>query len=238
MNETSTTIESAANPSIKRIRKLSQRKVRDETGLFVAEGEDLIAEAAAADWRPVELYSAQGSKLDGTPVDPDLLTSVSTLASGTRTIGVYEQKISAPVGPLCVYLHGVGDPGHVGTILRSALAFGAGSVVLGPNSADPFSPKAVRASMGAIFRVPVSRADFDDLPGAKVAMVAGASEPIAGVQLDEVTIVIGEERSGLPDDVVSKCDRVAQIPIAFESLNVAMATTVALYELSRTRIGS
>ncbi len=73
-------------------------------------------------------------------------------------IAVYEQRWSEPSGPLCVYLHGVRDPGNVGTVLRSALAFGASCVALGPRCADPYSPKAVRASMGAIFAVALARA--------------------------------------------------------------------------------
>jgi TrmH family RNA methyltransferase len=147
-------------------------------------------------------------------------------------MGVYESRWSAPAGPLCVALWGVADPGNVGTILRSALAFGASSVVLGPGCADPFGPKAVRASMGAIFSVPVARVTaLAQLPGERVALVAHAGEPIAGPAAGELTLLVGAERAGLPDDVVAACDRVAQIPIAGESLNAAMAATIALYEL-------
>ncbi len=94
------------------------------------------------------------------------MAGLSTLGSGTRAIGVYEQRFAKPVGPLCVYLHGVGDPGNVGAVLRSALAFGASCVALGPGCADPHSPKAVRASMGAIFAVGLARvSDVGELPG-------------------------------------------------------------------------
>jgi TrmH family RNA methyltransferase len=130
-----------------------------------------------------------------------------------------------------VYLHGVGDPGNVGTILRGALAFGAGSVVLGPGCADPFGPKAVRASMGAIFAVPVTRADLEACPRPRVALVARAGEPLAGPRTG--TLVVGAERLGLPPDVVDRCEEVGHIPIASESLNAAMAATVGLYEWTR-----
>src|SRR6202035_4754840 len=103
--------------------------------------------------------------------------AVSTLGSGTRVIGVYEQRWAAPAGPLCLYLHGVSDPGNVGTVLRSAHAFGASSVALGPGCADPHSPKAVRASMGAIFAVALARvSDVGELPGERIALIADAAE--------------------------------------------------------------
>jgi TrmH family RNA methyltransferase len=226
------TITSNHNEKLKEIRKLARRRSRDESGRFVAEGEDLIAAAAAGGWRPVHLLAVAGSGLDGDEVEEDLLAGVSGLGSGTRQLGIYESRWSVPAGPLCVALWGVGDPGNVGTIVRSALAFGATSVVLGPGCADPFGPKAVRASMGAIFQVPVARvASVHELPGELVALVARAGEPLAGPAGGDVTLLVGAERAGLPDDVVAACDRVAHIPIAGESLNAAMAATIGLYEL-------
>jgi TrmH family RNA methyltransferase len=227
-------ITSTHNEKLKEIRKLSRRRERDERGRFVAEGEDLIAAARRASWEPVVLLAAADSGLEGEEVEQGLLDNVSGLGSGSRTIGIFASRWSAPTGPLCVYLHGVSDPGNVGTILRSALAFGAGSVVLGPGCADPFGPKAVRASMGAIFDVPVARAQgIDDLPGERVALVSGTGEPLRGPVEGETTIVVGAERAGLPAEVTGACERVARIPIATESLNAAMAATVALYELTR-----
>jgi RNA methyltransferase, TrmH family len=160
---------------------------------------------------------------------------------------VYEERwADAPAGPLCVYLHGVHDPGNVGAVLRSAQAFGASCVALGPGTADPYSPKAVRASMGAVFAVPLARAEVADLPGTKIALVPGAGEPLDGrwrsdyvfvsssaIGAIEATLMIGAERDGLPDEIVAGADHVAHIRIATDSLNAAMAATVALYELSR-----
>src|SRR4051794_17380199 len=129
-------------------------------------------------------------------------------------------------------LWGVRDPGNVGTVLRGALAFGVGSVVIGPGTADPYGPKAVRASMGAIFEVRVARAaSVDELPEPRVALVAGEGDPLGPA--DAGALVIGAERTGLPPDVVEGCDRVRHIPIRSESLNAAMAATVALYEVTR-----
>jgi TrmH family RNA methyltransferase len=168
-------------------------------------------------------------------VEPAVLARVSQLGSSTRALAVYEQRWTAPVGPLCVALWGVHDPGNVGAVLRSALAFGAASVALGPDCADPYGPKAVRASMGAIFAVPVARVDDPAaLPGRRIALAARAGTPLHALeQTPETTLVVGAERAGLPHDVIEKCDEMAHIPIQSESLNAAMAATVALYELTR-----
>jgi RNA methyltransferase, TrmH family len=231
------TITSSHNDKLKEIRRLTRRRVREDTSRFVAEGEDLVAAAAAAGWTPLTLLAAADSGLDGDEVEGALLASVSALGSGSRQLAVYESRWAAATGPLCVALWGVGDPGNVGTILRSALAFGASSVALGPGCADPYGCKAVRASMGAIFQVPVARVSaLDELPGEHVALVAHEGPPLAGrarAAASELSLLVGAERDGLPADVVWACDRVAHIPIAAESLNAAMAATVALYELTR-----
>jgi len=236
------TITSPDNQHLKEIRKLNQRRrARQQSGRFVAEGEDLLAAADAAGWPAVERYCAAGSGLQGTEVEPKLLAAASELGSGTRVLGVYEERWApAPAGPLCVYLHGIHDPGNVGTILRSAEAFGAASVAIGPGTADPFGPKAVRASMGAVFTVPLARAaTLADLPGTTVALDAGdETTPTLGAlaltpQSQPVTLLIGAEREGLPVELMQRADHLARIPIVTHSLNAAMAATVALYEASR-----
>jgi TrmH family RNA methyltransferase len=216
-------ITSHHNPTLQEIRRLLARKT---PGRFVAEGEDLVAAADAAGWEPVLRLRA------GEDVSAEALAKISALGSGTRELAVYEERWGAAAGPLCVALWGIRDPGNVGTILRGALAFGAASVAIGPETADPFGPKAVRASMGAVFAVPVARvAAIEELPEPRVALVAGEGEPLSPG--DAGTLVIGAERTGLPPDVVAGCDRVRHIPIHSESLNAAMAATVALYEVSR-----
>jgi RNA methyltransferase, TrmH family len=215
-------ITSPHNDKLKEVRRLQRRRERR----FVAEGEDLLAAAAEAGWPAVYELRA------GIDVEAELLDGVSGLGSGTRALGVFEQRWGAVAGPLCVALWGVHDPGNVGTVLRAALAFGAASVAIGPETADPFGPKAVRASMGAIFAVPVARvASVAQLPAPRVGLVASAGEPLRGPL--EGTLVVGAERRGLPEDVVAVCDAVAHIPIAGDSLNAAMAATIALYESTR-----
>ena len=228
-------ITSPHNESLTQVRKLAGRKWRDKLGEFVAEGEDLIEAAEAAGWAASLRLVAADSGLEGEEVAVPLLARVSQLGSGTRALAVYPQRwAQTPAGPLCVALWGVNDPGNVGTVIRSALAFGASSVVLGPGTADPYGPKAVRASMGAIFSVPVARVrGVDELPGRRVALAAGAGRPLAELGEREVALVVGAEREGLPDAVLGECDEVCHIPIHSESLNAAMAATVAMYEVSR-----
>ena len=149
-------IHSPENDKLKTIRKLRQKRWRERLGLFVAEGEDLLEAAERAGWQARYVLRA------GVDVDPELLDTVSALGSGSRVIGVYEERWSEPGGSVSVWLHAVEDPGNVGTIVRSAHALADGPVVLGPGCADPFSPKAVRASMGALFaRPPDLRAGLD-----------------------------------------------------------------------------
>ena len=227
------TITSPNNEQLKEIRKLAGRKWRDKLRQFVAEGEDLLAAADAAGWEPLARLVAEGSGLEGEEVRAHLLTDVSQLGSGTRAMAVYAQRWApAPVGPLCLALWGVNDPGNVGTALRGALAFGAASVALGPGTADPYGPKAVRASMGALFDVPVARVrTVEELPGRRIALVAHGGGPLEPD--GDTTLVVGAEREGLPDEVLAACDATATIAVKAESLNAAMAATVALYECNR-----
>jgi TrmH family RNA methyltransferase len=222
-------ITSPHNEKLKEVRRL-QRRARG-AARFVAEGEDLLAAAAQAGWPAVYELRA------GVDVEAELLDRVSGLGSGTRALGVYEQRWAPrATGPLCLALWGVGDPGNVGTALRAALAFGADSVALGPGCADPFGPRAVRASMGAIFAVALARVDaVDELPAPRVALAARAGAPLRGP--GEGTLLVGAEREGLPAEVVAACDEAAHIPIRSESLNAAMAATVALYEWTRVAPG-
>jgi TrmH family RNA methyltransferase len=237
-----TLITSPQNSRLKALKRLATRRERERSGRFLAEGEDLVLAAARAGRPSLEGFRLNGSGL-GAPdfhdVELDALRDASTLGSGTRVIGVYEQRWSEPNGPLCVYLHGVGDPGNVGTVLRSAQAFGASCVALGPGCADPHSPKAVRASMGAIFSVALARVrDVAELPGERVALLAGAPEILREERLAQpLTLLVGAERDGLPAQLVAACERSARITIASESLNAAMAATVALYEVTRGALG-
>jgi TrmH family RNA methyltransferase len=171
-------ITSKDNEKLKLVRKLHQRRHREREGLFVTEGEDLLEVGLAAGVEPVALLTRHGEGLGGEEVAGDALASVSTLGSGTRAIAVWRQAWVPLEGPVCVYLHGVSDPGNVGAIVRTANALVRGTVVLGPECADPYGPKAVRATMGAIFTQPLARAGIDETPAPRLALVAHGGRPI------------------------------------------------------------
>jgi RNA methyltransferase, TrmH family len=224
-------ITSAANPKLRLVhRLLDSRRQREKEGLFVVEGEDLVQAADDAGIEPVELFRA------GEDVEADLLAKVSTMAHPPRVLGIYRREaLPRWVEPVSLSLWRVADPGNLGTILRSADAFGA-SVALSPGCADPTGPKAVRASAGAVFRVPI--AGFDEPRGRRIALVSEGGRKLADFEPGvPVTYVLGAEREGLPDDVVAACDESATIPLApdAESLNVAVAGAIALYEHRRGR---
>jgi TrmH family RNA methyltransferase len=222
-------ITSAANPRLKLIRRLRSAAQRRRLGLFVVEGEDLVQAGLDAGLEPEDVLTA------GVDVEPGLLADVSELAHPARVVGVFRRDAigrSEP-GPAGLALWHVADPGNVGTLIRTADAFGA-FVALSSGCADPTSPKALRASAGAIFRVPLL--DFDDAPSPCVALVADGGRPLADIELrDQVTFVLGAEREGVPKDVLERCDASASIPMAgsAESLNVAVAGAIALYEHRR-----
>ncbi len=225
----STLITSASNPTLKLVRKLlAQKRKREELGLFAVEGEDLAAAATAAGIEPVELLVA------GETVEPSLLAAVSTLPHPARVVGVYRTAdLPREQRQTVLALWRLSDPGNVGTLLRTADAFDA-AVALSEGCADPLGPKALRASVGAIFRVPLL--PFDDAPRPRVALLAHGAPPLRELDLPgPVTFLLGAEREGLPPSVVQESDAAASIitPGSAESLNVAAAGAIALYERSR-----
>ena len=210
----------------------------------MCEGEDLVTAALDAGLEPLyALVDAERpvheSRLARAElVAPERMADVSTLAHPPRILALFRRsdlraldRDSAPAAGLALW-H-VGDPGNVGTLARAADALGPAFLALSDGCADPTGPKALRASAGALFRVPLAR--FDDAPGRWTALVPEGGTPLHELVLDvPVVFVLGAERTGLPDAVLERCDDVVSIPQApsAESLNVAMAGTIALYERS------
>ena len=227
------TITSPQNEKLKLVRKLARRRTREAEGLFVTEGEDLLAAGRAAGVEPVELLTASGTDLGGDEVEPVLLDGVSALGSGTRVIGVWRERWAEGIEAPCIYLHGVSDPGNVGTIVRTASSLVGGTVAIGPECADPFGPRAVRASMGAVFSQPLVRAGAAETPAPRAALVAHGGEPLEALG-SPATLCLGSERDGLPEDVVAVCETQVTIPLraGAESLNVAAAAAIAMQRIS------
>lgn len=226
-------ITSAANPRLKLVRKLGTRRQREQLRLFVCEGEDLVEAALEGGWelefalvdaeRPPSLELPRAER-----VAPQLLAAVSRLGHSPRVIGVFQTRRSEHERPeLGLELWQVRDPGNVGTLARAADAFG-GYLALSEGCADPFGPKALRASTGSVFRVPLC--EFS--PEGCVALLSHGAPPLSELDPSRSRFVLGSEREGLPDEVVAACAATATIPLVgrAESLNVAMAGTIALYD--------
>lgn len=218
-------ITSADNERLKLVRKLHDKSWREKLGLFFVEGEDLVDAATA---EPVDLLRA------GEDVSQELLSGVASGGHPPRVIGVYRRSDLPAWGArdVTLALWRIADPGNLGTLIRLSDAFGA-RVALSAGCADPTSPKAVRASAGSLWHVPLGDWACIDSTQTRVALVAHGGEPIGSVDLSgPVTFLLGAERRGLPTDVERDID--AWIPIAgAESLNVAVAGAIALYERSR-----
>jgi TrmH family RNA methyltransferase len=194
----------------------------------VVEGEDLVDAGLTAG------LQADDRLVAGEDVEAELLAGLSSLAHPPRVVAVFRRD-DLPRGtrPVTLALWRVTDPGNVGALLRAADTFGAG-VALSQGCADPTGPKALRASMGSIFRVPLS--GFDEPQGQRVALVPSGGIALPELEVDgDVVLVLGAERDGLPPTVLETCDEHASIPQpgGGDSLNVAMAGAIALYELAR-----
>jgi TrmH family RNA methyltransferase len=257
-------ITSASNPLIKTLKALHAKKGRAETGLFLAEGARLAREAADLGiWPQTMVYAADALQREQVrdlvreaerhgvrliETSESVLAQIAKRDNPQTVIGAYRQSL-APLdtlgGDIIVALEGVRDPGNLGTILRTADSVGAGGVVLLGESCDPFSVEAVRASMGSIFAVKVSRATFDALlrfKGARGATLIGASLKGTALEAERqvrapAVLLMGNEQSGLPAEMEAACDLLVRLPMRgrADSLNLAVATAVMLYDLWRRR---
>jgi RNA methyltransferase, TrmH family len=214
--------------SLKRAAKLKAKKHRESERLFLAEGGSLIRESKDP---PKMLFD-----------EPAEVRRLSTLTTPTGPVGIFP-FIDVPAGTLLsraghiVLLHGVQDPGNVGTIIRSAHAFEAG-VALSKRCADLYNPKTVRATMGSIFHVPVAREveSLDFLQQAQragfstVAAIPGSGDSPSSLPRGRIVIVVGAEGSGLPKEIVEAGETQVTIPSRAASLNAAIAASILLYE--------
>ncbi len=257
-------ITSTSNPQIKTLKSLHLKKARAETGLFLAEGARLAIEAADLGvWPEILAFSsaarereqvralidqAEARRVRTIETSESVLTQISKRDNPQTVIGAYKQRLT-PLeeisGATVVALEGVRDPGNLGTILRTADSTGADGVVLLGESCDPFSVEAVRASMGSLFAVKLARASFDELLGFKKergASMMGLSLKGSALDADRhaaarAIVLMGNEQSGLPPHMEEACDVLVKLPMRgrADSLNLAVATAVMLYDLWRRR---
>lgn len=259
-------VTSLANPIIKDIKALSQKKGREETGTFMAEGLKLVIDALELGWAINTLIYAKNAK------DKPLVTKVAarTVAAGGLVLEVSEKVLSAitrrdnpqmvvgvfktkwrslsDIRPAAnetyIALDRVRDPGNLGTIIRTADAAGASGVILVGECTDPFSLETVRATMGSVFALPVTRATPEEfLAWKKGAGVSVVATHLAGAvdyrtvdyKRKPVVVLMGNEQQGLPDQLAKEADQLARIPQAglADSLNLAVATAVMLFEARR-----
>jgi TrmH family RNA methyltransferase len=263
-------LSSAANPRVKEWAKLTERKYREREGKFLLEGIHLVKEALLAGWPltcvvydagfgipdelsgPADLAEQAGTGPVWIPASPEIIAKCSLAETPQPVFAVADKRAADSemlfdrVNGLVVVLDGVQDPGNVGTIIRSASASGASAIVLGRGTADLYNAKTLRATMGALFHVPVVEANLTELlPQAREQgmTVAGTSLQAARSCYEYdfrrgVWLVFGNEGGGLSEAVSELVEENVIIPMTgrAESLNVAMAATVLLFEAQRQRM--
>jgi len=247
-------ITSRQNPVIRHLRRLTrERALRREEGVFVCDGEKLFAEAIANGAEIGQVLLREGGArpelpaLPGLPVDvaaEEVFSYVSPLENSPGPL--FTVRIPAFTGGKpgrVVVLENLQDPGNVGTVLRTSAALGCDLVVLTGDCADPFSPKTVRASMGALFRQPLLELKREelreqlrawDLPLYGAALVPEA-EDVRTAELSRAAVAVGNEGHGLSPELLAMCDKKLIIPMTpgSESLNAAVAASILLWEMAR-----
>ena len=241
-------ITSPHNPTIKLIRSLAEKRHRQEAGLFVTEGDKVLARARAEGWEPEYLLSTVPAEPWGKAalmrVDEKMMGSVSAQNNPPRQIGVFRQRWAETATPegVWVALEDMRDPGNLGTIIRTADAAGAKGVILAGQSCDPWAPDCVRATMGSIFGVPLipmeQKAFLDFIrqwPGESVGTHLKASESYRRPYKAPTLLVMGSEGRGLTAEATEACSTLVRIPMkgGAESLNVAIATGLMLFEAQK-----
>jgi TrmH family RNA methyltransferase len=257
-------IQSRQNSRVKELRAAFQRPGRNE-GKIGIEGGKLLLEALRSGLNPETVFIAAGFEehLEGLlladhteilSLPPDVFTSVVSTESPQPVAAILQAPVStlpsvlgdALAVPLVVLIAGLQDPGNLGTLIRSAEAFGATGMVLLPGTTSPWNAKALRASAGSVFRLPVATCNaeeaFSFLQDAGVRTFAAVVQDKAGAAgvndlRGPVALLIGNEGSGLSQELIAMADAPITIPCPgmTESLNAAVAGSILLYEASRQR---
>ncbi|MDB5695633.1 MAG: methyltransferase [Sphingomonas bacterium] len=261
-------ITAFSNPLIKQVRDLRDKRYRRESGRFLAEGLRILTEARETGRLPVQLFFASAAHPlvgelivaveaaggDAIETTPDILSKLSGKDNPQAVVGVFEtwdtplDALDRTASGIWLVAERLRDPGNLGTILRTADAVGAGGLILIGECVDPFSVEAVRASMGALFTVPVVRAEWPAFlmwlragPGQLVGLSLDTDADYRGAAYVEPTFLLtGNEAQGMPADYAAACDLLVKIPMLgkADSLNAAVATAVMAYEVLGRRHGA
>ena len=243
-----TVITSLQNPTIKSVRSLAQKKHRQESGLFMAEGRAMLARARRENWTPETILStgpeADWGDVKRLTVSPQVMAALSAQDNASDIVGVFAQRHAETIVPdgLWLALEEIRDPGNLGTIIRTADAADAKGIVLVGPCCDPFSPEAVRATTGSIFAMPIVRRERDAFveelkswPGDIVATRMDAAQDFRRSYRAPVMLLMGSESAGLSDALSAAANISVRIPMAPgpESLNVAAAAALMLYAVAK-----
>ncbi|MEX1279491.1 MAG: RNA methyltransferase [Acidimicrobiia bacterium] len=237
-------ITSVRNPLVREVVGLHSARGRRDADAVLVEGPTVLAEALATGRRPRLILTTDPEAWDDgadrvVAVSPAVLERVATTVTPQDPVAVLDRPLGHPTSPLRLVAWQITDPGNLGTIVRGAAAFGADLVVGGVGAADPWSPKALRAGAGAHFRICVAEADdisaaIGDRPAAAL-VVDGGVDPGLLADRRPLCLVVGSEAHGLPTEVIDRCQARVTIPMpgGTESLNAAMAASIALYAMTR-----
>lgn len=244
-------IESKQNKKIKEWKKLHKKKYRDDHGQFLVEGWHLVEEAIKSNWMIETIIVTENEEIPNswsqnnvTLVSDDVFKDLSQTETPQGIMAVVHQKEELPKDSLrnVLLLDAVQDPGNVGTIIRSALAFNIDAVILGKGTVDLFHDKVVRATQGAIFHIPVVRGNLfhwieelnqKDIPVYGTALEQNA-KPLNSIKTNDFAVIVGNEGNGVNQDILDQVTETIYIPINenSESLNVGVATSIVLYHFT------
>lgn len=242
-------LTSLENDKVKALVRLQQKKYRDETGTYLVEGEHLVEEAYkhGSILQVIALENMPNSyDCDILYVTEDILKKISSLENPPSMMALCKKEENHEiVGDKILLLDGIQDPGNLGTMIRSSLAFGVQTIILSPNCVDLYNPKVIRGTQGMMFHIPIIVMDTKDaitymkqnhIPVYGTNVVNGVeASSLTPSEKEKYCLIMGNEGSGLSDEIFDLCDQNLYIPMnsQVESLNVGVACSILLYELGR-----
>jgi TrmH family RNA methyltransferase len=231
-------IESLSNEKIKEYTKLNQKKYRDETGMFIIEGTHLVEEAFKNNI-VVDAYSLDDKY---TKVSEEVMKKLSNLDTPPKYLAICKKIEEKDINGNVLVLDGVQDPGNLGTIIRSSIAFNIDTIILSNDSVDLYNTKVLRATEGMVFNINIIRRNLNDiLPTLKYEYTIYTTNVVNGSKLEDIKVnkpfilIMGSEGNGVKENIASYADETVYIPMdnKCESLNVGVATSIILYEFNK-----